>query len=115
MSLTGDAILTAGGVYVPVPEAPLRAWVKPKGEPPIRLYESPAEFIELWTAFKAGDADRLIVHEHEFGQPMAFFRDAEISYVGVSYATMPGRTTPNSIWLGACPCGSFGGRCPAPA
>ena len=106
---------TAAGLIVPTPEAPLRAWVKLAGEPPQVLYESPQEFIRLWREFQASDETMLICHDHAYGQAMAFMRNAQISFVGVTYpTTSQGRTTPGSIWAGQCQCGSFGGRCPDP-
>lgn len=113
MTETGDVIVRESGLLIPVPPEPQRAWVKLAGEPALILYESPAEFIKLWLEFKAGAAPALIVHDHAFGKPVAFLREAVIAFIGVTYPTAAQhKTEPGSIWLGKCPCAEFGGRCP---
>ena len=94
----------------------LRSWLKIKGEPAMRLYETPAAAAARWQAFKNNPEQEVCVfHEHEFGQMIFFFREAlkDILYFGVTYPdTSQGRTTPGSIWAGECRCHDFGGPCP---
>ncbi len=94
----------------------LRAWLKVRAEPAMRLYETPAAAASRWMAFKATPTQEVcIFHEHEFGQAIFFFREAiqTLEYLGVTYPdTSQGRTTPGSIWAGECPCARYGGPCP---
>lgn len=93
----------------------LRAWIKFRGEPAMRLVETPAAFAARWLAFKQDEAQEVCVfHEHEFGQAIFVFRPgiAELMYIGVTYPdTTQGRTTPGSIWAGECKCWRYGGPC----
>lgn len=94
----------------------LRAWIKVKGEPAMRLYETPAAAAARWMAFKHNpEQDVCVFHEHEFGQAVFFFREAidQLCYLGVTYPdNTQGRTTPGSIWAGECRCADWGGPCP---
>jgi hypothetical protein len=94
----------------------LRAWIKFRGEPAMRLVETPAAFAARWLAFKQDESQELCVfHEHEFGQAIFVFRPGipELMYIGVTYPdTSQGRTTPGSIWAHECGCHRYGGPCP---
>lgn len=96
----------------------LRSWIKARGEPAMRLYETPAAFTARWMAFKRNPEQEVCVfHEHEFGQAIFFFRESipDVWYVGATYPDVSqGRTTPGSIWAGECRCAAYGGPCPAP-
>ena len=111
-------IVRESGVIVPqfTTGSKLRAWIKLKGEPAARLYETPAAAMARWMAFRNNPEQEVCVfHEHEFGQAIFFFRTAidELAYFGVTYPdTSQGRTTPGSIWAGECRCADFGGPCP---
>ena len=94
----------------------LRAWIKLKGEPAARLYETPAAAMARWQAFRADPEQEVCVfHEHEFGQAIFFFRPSldQLCFFGVTYPdSTQGRTTPGSIWAGECRCAEYGGPCP---
>jgi hypothetical protein len=111
-------IVSKGGIHIAqfTTGAKLRAWIKIKGEPAMRLYETPAAAAARWMAFKHNPEQEVcIFHEHEFGQVVFFFREAiaELCYLGVTYPdTSQGRTTPGSIWAGECRCAAYGGPCP---
>lgn len=96
----------------------LRCWLKVIGEPAQTLYETPAQAISRWLAFKNDpDQEVVIFHDHAYGQAMFFTRDAigQIAYIGVTFPqTEQGRTTPGSIWAGECQCWRYGGPCSPP-
>ena len=93
----------------------LRAWIKFRGEPAMRLYETPAAMAARWLAFVNDPTQQCVVfHEHEFGQAIFIFREGigELMYIGVTYPdSTQGRTTPGSIWAGECRCWRYGGPC----
>ncbi len=94
----------------------LRSWWKFRGEPAMRLVETPAVVAARWLAFIINPEQLLVVfHEHEFGQAIFIFRQGiqELMAIGVTYPdTSQGRTTPGSIWAGECRCAAYGGPCP---
>jgi hypothetical protein len=114
---TGRELVRDSGVIVPqfTTGAKLRAWWKIRGEPAMRLYETPAAAAARWQAFVNNpDQQVCVFHEHEFGQAIFFFREAipNLLYVGATYPdTTQGRTTPGSIWAGECRCARYGGPC----
>lgn len=108
---------TASGLLIPqfTTGQRLRAWIKFRGEPAMRLVETPAAFAARWMAFVEDSSQSLVVfHEHEFGQAIFMFREGikELMYIGVTYPdSTQGRTTPGSIWAGECRCYRYGGPC----
>lgn len=115
---TGSELVRDSGLIVPqfTTGAKLRAWVKFRNEPAMRLYETPAAFAARWMAFlNTPEQECMVAHEHEFGQMILLFREGipNLWYVGATYPdTSQGRTTPGSIWAGECNCARYGGPCP---
>lgn len=106
---------TKSGILL-VEQRPARAWVKLAGEPALTLFESPEEFIGLWTDFcEHPERKALIVHDFAWGRPMAFFQGQPIGFVGITFpTTQPQNIGAGSVYTKSCECWRLGGRCPSP-